>query len=175
MTRTVVDFNNNLWWLPCLGAISIIPIPQACPIHPIIYRHPPPPPPRQASTMRLHPASVSSPQPACSPWLYFLLMGLLHISVKLLEQQESTQSEKPSRPIAQRLKTKTLKKREREINPLHSISIPPEPLVLKHYALMLQLWWRSRGGALHSTVTCRSLVICQNLRHWHESMFKIYK
>lgn len=114
-------------------------------------------------------------QTASSPWLYSLLMGLLQISVKLLEQQESTQSKKDPRstPIAQRLETKTLKKEKR--NPLHSISIPPEPLVLNHYSLMLQLWWRWRGGALHSTMTCRSLVICQSLHHWHESMFKLYK
>lgn len=175
MTWTVVDFNNNLWWLPCLGAIPVIHIPQAWPIlyiHEYIDAHSPPRQPH-ASTMRLHPASISSPQTASSPWLYSLLMGLLQISVKLLEQRESTQSKTPSiNSHRSAPKDKNMKKKR---NPLHSISIPPEPLVLKHYSLMLQLWWRWRGRALHSTVTCNSLVICQNLHHWHESMFKAYK
>lgn len=176
MTWTVVDVSNNLWWLPCLGAISVILIPQAWPIHPWIYRHTFPLRQLQASTMRLQPASVSSPQTASSPRLYSLLMGLLQISVKLPEQQESTQSKTPSiNSHRSEPKDENIKKKKKKRNPLHSISILPEPLVLKHYSLMLQLWWRWRGGALHSTVTRRSLVICQNLHHWHDSMFKIYK
>lgn len=32
-TWTAVDFNNNLWWLPCLSAISTVYIPQAWPAY----------------------------------------------------------------------------------------------------------------------------------------------
>ena len=43
ITWTLVDLADDLWVLPCLGAISIVHIPQAWRIHPWIYRHTFPP------------------------------------------------------------------------------------------------------------------------------------
>lgn len=168
ITWTPVDLADDLWVLPCLGAISIVHIPQAWPIHPWIYRHtfpawePDAVCGRCGRRVQLLDAAAScrlqTRNSAFSPGspLYFPNGTFSDISQAATVRKYTAETTR-STPISQR------QKKKKPLKTLHSIWIPSEPLVLKYDSLTLAT--RHDGDGESAVFHNDSHIISHKSRH----------